>query len=286
MLAGFSAARLPPKIDATAPWFPAGRGDPPAARHLVACGAGTRGAPHGRPLPALDPWVTGDSGETPPDAHADLARADSSRRKPTRLTGLESKASRARARRLVAHRRRRVPAVEKRRGRVAACARRALATVGKHRGVRRTTAVAAIASWRCLARARGAATNGGNTSAPPRAHRDGARTPSQRASARWTRRSRKGSPRSCGTPRARSRPRASPRRTASAARSCACAQLAQRGRAAARDAGARAARAAAAEAEASPPLGASPRAWRRRRAAPRASPRRTPRRSAVAPRGA
>lgn len=93
--------------------------------------------------------MTGDSGETPPDAHAEMARrlvpgeADA-------MTGLESKASRARARRQW-----RTAAAAfrqwRQRGRVAACARRALATVGKHRAFDRTTAVAAIASWRCLA---------------------------------------------------------------------------------------------------------------------------------------
>ena len=66
------------------------------------------------------------------------------------MTGLESKASRARARRQW-----RTAAAAfrqwRQRGRVAACARRALATVGKHRAFDRTTAVAAIASWRCLA---------------------------------------------------------------------------------------------------------------------------------------
>jgi len=93
--------------------------------------------------------VTGDSGETPPDAHAEMARRLVSGEADA-MTGLESKASRARARRQW-----RTAAAAfrqwRQRGRVAACARRALATVGKHRAFDRTTAVAAIASWRCLA---------------------------------------------------------------------------------------------------------------------------------------
>lgn len=97
----------------------------------------------------MDPWVTGDSGETPPDAHAEMARRLVSGEADA-MTGLESKASRARARRQW-----RTAAAAfrqwRQRGRVAACARRALATVGKHRAFDRTTAVAAIASWRCLA---------------------------------------------------------------------------------------------------------------------------------------
>ena len=97
----------------------------------------------------MDPWVTGDSGETPPDAHAETARRLVSGEADA-MTGLESKASRARARRQW-----RTAAAAfrqwRQRGRVAACARRALATVGKHRAFDRTTAVAAIASWRCLA---------------------------------------------------------------------------------------------------------------------------------------
>lgn len=93
--------------------------------------------------------MTGDSGETPPDAHAETARRLVSGEADA-MTGLESKASRARARRQW-----RTAAAAfrqwRQRGRVAACARRALATVGKHRAFDRTTAVAAIASWRCLA---------------------------------------------------------------------------------------------------------------------------------------
>ena len=93
--------------------------------------------------------MTGDSGETPPDAHAEMARRLVSGEADA-MTGLESKASRARARRQW-----RTAAAAfrqwRQRGRVAACARRALATVGKHRAFDRTTAVAAIASWRCLA---------------------------------------------------------------------------------------------------------------------------------------
>ena len=121
----------------------------PAGGTAPELGAGTRGARADDPSPALDPWVTGDSGETPPDAHAEMARRLVSGEADA-MTGLESKASRARARRQW-----RTAAAAfrqwRQRGRVAACARRALATVGKHRAFDRTTAVAAIASWRCLA---------------------------------------------------------------------------------------------------------------------------------------
>ena len=110
-------------------------------------GAGTRGARADDPSPAFDPWVTGGSGETNPDTRERARRLVSS--EADAMTGLESKASRARARRQW-----RTAAAAfrqwRQRGRVAAGARRALATVGKHRAFDRTTAVAAIASWRCL----------------------------------------------------------------------------------------------------------------------------------------
>ena len=110
-------------------------------------GAGTRGARVDDPSPAFDPWVTGGSGETNPDTRERARRLVSS--EADAMTGLESKASRARARRQW-----RTAAAAfrqwRQRGRVAAGARRALATVGKHRAFDRTTAVAAIASWRCL----------------------------------------------------------------------------------------------------------------------------------------
>ena len=112
-------------------------------------GAGTRGARADDSSPTLDPRVTCDSGETNPDTRAETARRPVWSEADDVPPGLESKASRARARRQW-----RVAADAfrqwRRRGRVAAGARRALATVGKHRAFARTTVVAAIASWRCL----------------------------------------------------------------------------------------------------------------------------------------
>ena len=178
------------------------------------------------------------------------------------MTGLESKASRARARRQW-----RTAAAAfrqwRQRGRVAACARRALAAVGKHRAFDRTTAWPRSRRGVAWRRASGA-----RRTPPPRASRR-ARTPSQRASARWTRRSRKGRREAAGR-RARGRGRARRRGGGEAPRAPARARGGARARR-------RIARTPSASARApppprpraSPPLGASPRAWRRRRAAPR-----------------
>ena len=121
------------------PRHPAG----PAWGMAPELGAGTRGARADDSSPTLDPRVTCDSGETNPDTRAETARRPVWSEADDVPPGLESKASRARARRQW-----RVAADAfrqwRRRGRVAAGARRALATVGKHRAFARTTVVAAL----------------------------------------------------------------------------------------------------------------------------------------------